>query len=165
MIGGVHISYYYNCQRKLWLYAKYTRMEHSSEDVMIGRVISESSYDRYHHEVRVVTDEAHVVFDFVDTKNKIVHEIKKSMKMKELHEWQVKYYLYTLYKLGLHGFRGVIRYPKQRRVVEVILTEEDIKTIKEALDGIEKIINASKPPPVIKKPYCKSCSYYEFCYC
>ena len=165
MIGGVHINYYFHCHRQLWLYAKYARMEQSSEDVRTGKVISENSYDRHTHEVRIVTDDAHVVFDFVDAKNKIVHEVKKSTRMRELHEWQIKYYLYVLKKLGLEGFKGVIRYPKQRKIVEISLTEDDVKNIEEALKGIEKVLSASKPPPVIKKPYCRSCSYYEFCYC
>lgn len=165
MIGGVHINYYFHCPRHLWLYTRYTRMEQFSEDVRIGKVISENSYDRYVHEIRIITDEAHFVFDFVDSKNKIVHEIKKSLKMRELHEWQVKYYLYVLKKLGLDGFKGVIRYPRQRRVVEVSLTDEDVKKIEQALEGIREILNLDKPPSVINKPYCRSCSYFEFCYC
>lgn len=140
-------------------------MEHNSEDVFIGKLISSNSFNRKKHEIKFIDEEDSIVIDFIDKNRKIVHEIKKSNKFEELHIWQVKYYLYVLDKKGLNGFKGLINYPKQKRYKEINLTEEDKVKIDRVIEDIKRILDLEKPLPVINKPYCKSCSYYEFCYC
>lgn len=165
MVNGVYINYYFHCKRHLWLFARNIRMEHNSEDVFIGKLISVYSFDRRRHEIQIVDEEDAIVMDFIDKNRKVVHEIKKSNKLEELHIWQVKYYLYVLEKKGIMGFKGLINYPKRKRSIQVELSDKDRTTIKEVIDDIHEIINSVKPPPVINKSYCKKCSYYEFCYC
>jgi CRISPR-associated exonuclease Cas4 len=85
--------------------------------------------------------------------------------MEELHIWQVKYYIYFLEKLGITGVTGEIDYPKLKRIVRVNLEDEDRQRFEEIFIEIESINNSSYPPQPINKPYCKKCSYFEFCYC
>ncbi len=165
MITGTHVAYYYHCQRHLWLYAKGIRYEDNSEDVKIGKLISEMSYDRKIHDIRITDNENDIAIDFYCKKKKVIHEVKKSKSMDELHIWQVKYYIYVLERIGISGVCGEIDYPKQKRVLKVELTEQDKALLRESIKNIENILTLATPPPVINKPYCKKCSYYEFCYC
>jgi CRISPR-associated exonuclease Cas4 len=149
----------------LWLFAKNIKWEDTSEDVRIGKIISEYTYERKKHEIHLFGEEGELVIDFIDKKRKIVHEVKKSNKMEELHIWQLKYYLYELEQSGIYGFTGEIDYPKQKRLIKVELSEEDRVKIRDSIKEIEKILSSKIAPLPINKPYCKKCSYYEFCYC
>jgi len=105
-----------------------------------------------------------VKIDFYDSKNKIVHEVKKSDKLEAAHVWQLKYYLYVLQNAGIDGVTGVLEYPKQRQKEEILLSERDVSEIETMKTEIEHIMNANDCPAVINKPFCKRCAYYEFCY-
>ena len=58
---------------------------------------------------------SNIVLDFYDSKSKVIHEIKKSDKMEEIHVWQVKHYILVLENKGVLGVTGVIDYPKLRQ--------------------------------------------------
>lgn len=55
-------------------------MEHTSEDVYIGKLISENTYIREKHEIHIENREHEISIDFFDRKRKILHEVKKSKK-------------------------------------------------------------------------------------
>ncbi|MCE5331448.1 MAG: CRISPR-associated protein Cas4, partial [Bacteroidales bacterium] len=101
-ITGTLFNYLHVCHRKLWLFANGITMEHTSDAVYEGKLIHESAYpqrpERY-QEVEV----AGIKIDFYDQKNKVIHEIKKSDKIEDAHEWQVKFYIYTLENIGVEG--------------------------------------------------------------
>ena len=102
--------------------------------------------------------------DFYDSKNKIIHEIKKSNKVELAHEWQLKYYIYVFEKNGITDVSGVLEYPTLRKTKEVFLSELDIDAIEDMKSGINQVIGSDECPPLQKKGICKNCSYYEFCY-
>jgi CRISPR-associated exonuclease Cas4 len=139
-------------------------MEQNSDVVSQGKFISENTYTRANHEIRIDTEDGTIMLDFFDGKTKTVHEIKKSDKMEDVHLWQLKYYLYVLEEKGVEGVTGVIDYPKLKEKVTVNLTEEDRVTLKETMRNIEDIASMPQPPEVVNKPFCKNCSYYELCY-
>ena len=60
--------------------------------------------------------------------------------------------------------KGSLNYVKEKKVDEVILGEEEEKSIEEILIEIKKILELRYPPKVEKYPYCRKCSYYDFCY-
>lgn len=93
---GTQINYYFLCHRKLWLFTNKIDMEQNSDLVASGRFISESTYKRESHEIDISTDTDNIVLDFYDTKKKLIHEVKKSDKMEDVHIWQVKYYISIL---------------------------------------------------------------------
>lgn len=163
-ITGTLFNYLYVCHRKLWLFANGITMEHTSDAVYEGKLIHESAYpqrpERY-QEVEV----AGIKIDFYDQKNKVIHEIKKSDKIEDAHEWQVKFYIYTLEKIGIEGVTGILEYPQLRKTSHVSLNDEDRRRLMEDTIKIEELIESEKCPPIIKSKICKSCSYYEFCYC
>ena len=162
-ITGTHISYFFICRRKLWLFASGITMEHTSQTVAEGALIGKTTYlqrsERY-KELEIAGSK----IDFYDTKNKVVHEIKKSDKAEEAHEWQVKYYIWLLAQNGIDGVTGILEYPKLRETKQVQLPKEDEATISIILEQIKQLIAEKECPAVINKQICKSCSYYDFCY-
>ena len=94
---GTHFNYYLICQRKLWLFANGIQMETTSDLVYEGKLLHETSYPRRAEKYQEIELDG-VKIDYYDPRNKVIHEIKKSDKHEEAHEWQVKYYLYVLFR-------------------------------------------------------------------
>lgn len=158
---GTLINYFFVCKRKLWLFGRQINFEPESDIVALGKLLSETSYDRQKKEIRI---EETISIDWIDLKNKVIHEVKKSDKLEEAHLWQVKYYLYFLESKGVHGFRAEINYPKFHRREIVELTDTDRKKLKEVAEEIEEILASDKSPMKTRIPACKRCSYFEFCW-
>ncbi len=163
-VTGTHIHYYFNCHRQLWLFANGINMEHTSDTVYEGKLIHETSYSERSERYKEVSI-GPVKIDYFDQKNKVIHEIKKSSKLYRSHVWQVKYYIYILEQAGIEGVTGILEYPKERKTEEVYLSEPDREYLKELIEKIEQLIHSETCPHSIKKPKCKNCSYYDFCYC
>jgi len=162
-ITGTHFNYYQLCHRKLWLFASNIQMEHTSDLVYEGKLIHESSYPQRsakYEEVEI----GGIKIDYYDAKNKVVHEIKKSDKKEEAHEWQLKYYLYILEKHGINGVTGILEYPKLRRTSEVVLSQVDKDEIERQLLAIGEIITRDVCPDKLPVTKCRNCSYFDFCY-
>ena len=162
-ITGTHINYYFICHRKLWLFANGIQMEHTSDLVFEGKLIHESTYPQRsekYEEVQI----GGIKVDFYDTKNKVIHEIKKSNKIEKAHEWQLKYYIYIFQQAGIDEVSGILEYPKLRKTEEVFLSTKDIEEIKFIEKEIKQIIASEKASDVIDNKICKRCSYFDFCY-
>ncbi|MDR2286927.1 MAG: CRISPR-associated protein Cas4 [Prevotellaceae bacterium] len=162
-ISGTHLNYYYVCKRKLWLFSNGISMEHTSDLVYEGKLIHETSYPQRSERYEEISIGGCKI-DFYDAKNKVVHEIKKSNKIEEAHEWQIKYYLLTLERNGIEGVKGILEYPalRQTKFVELATTDKD--TIVELEKQIMMLVELEQCPPLIHSKICKSCSYFEFCY-
>lgn len=173
-ITGTHINYYRVCPRKLWLFANGISMEHTSDLVADGKLIEEASYlqrsEKYEqielsHELDGVLLTGKI--DFFDAKNKIIHETKRSNKVEIAHIWQVKFYLWLLVLNGIgtmDELKGIIEYPTLRKTEIVVLGEDDITYLKNAVLSIRQLAESAVCPPVLNSKICKSCSYYDFCY-
>jgi CRISPR-associated exonuclease Cas4 len=160
---GTHFNYYLICHRKLWLFANGINMESTSELVYEGKLLHETSYPRRSEKYQEISLDG-IKIDFYDPKNKVVHEIKKSDKHEEAHEWQVKYYLYVLEQNGIEGATGLLEYPKLHKTDEVLLTTPDREAIREMIEKIGKIIQDEHCPERIPKTKCRNCSYFDFCW-
>ncbi len=163
-IIGTHFNYYQVCKRKLWLFANGINFEHTSDLVFEGKLIHEDSYPQRSVKYEEIELDG-IKVDYYDTKNKVIHEIKKSNKIEKAHEWQVKYYLYVFEKNGIEGVTGLLEYPVLRKTQPVNLTDSDCGKIEEMKADIENIISDMQCPPLVQKSWCRNCSYYEFCYC
>ena len=58
----------------------------------------------------------------------------------------------------------MLEYPTMRQTMPVILTDEDRDEIRQMEKEISNIIESDVCPPLVKKRFCKSCSYYDFCF-
>jgi CRISPR-associated exonuclease Cas4 len=162
-ITGTHVNYYFVCHRKLWLFANGIQMEHNSELVDEGRLIHETSYPRRAERYQEIALEG-IKIDYYDPETQTVHEIKKTGKMEEAHEWQVKYYLYVLQRNGIENPKGLLEYPKLRQKKDLVLEEGDQEKIQEIEKDIQRIISLGNAPELNKKSICRKCSYYDFCW-
>jgi CRISPR-associated exonuclease Cas4 len=163
LITATYINLYHVCHRELWLHANGIRMEHTSDTVAEGKLIGESSYpERAEKYTEIEVDG--IKIDFYDARNRVIHEVKKSDKVEQAHVAQVKYYISKLEGQGLTGVTGLIEYPKLRSRETVELTDADRLQIPLWEADIERIISADNCPPLLRKPICKQCSYFEFCY-
>ncbi|HOJ93464.1 MAG TPA: CRISPR-associated protein Cas4 [Dictyoglomaceae bacterium] len=158
-VTGIKINYLFVCERKLWLFDRGIGMEHTSEKVLLGKLLDEFSYPK-EKKRRVLIDDL-ISIDILNEDE--IREIKYSNKLEEPNRMQILYYLYYLKKLGIQK-KGVLNYPKQKRREIVELTPVEEKKIEDAIKRIEEIIKMETPPPVEKKKYCKRCAYYEFCF-
>lgn len=162
-ITGTHFNYYQICHRKLWLFANGINMESTSDAVYEGKLIHETSYPQRSEKYEEVEIDG-VKVDYFDARHKVIHEIKKSNKVEQAHEWQLKYYLYVFERNGITGCTGVLEYPTLRQTSKVVLTDVDREMIEEKEKGIRAILEADVCPPLAKKGLCKNCSYFDFCY-
>lgn len=138
-------------------------MEHVSDLVFEGRLIHEDSYPQRSGKYEEIELDG-IKVDFYDPKRKVIHEIKKSNKVKTAHEWQLKYYIYVFEQNGMEGVTEVLEYPALRKTQEVMLSDADRKQIKEMEVEIQRIISSDDCPSLQKKGICRNCSYFDFCY-
>lgn len=158
-ITGTEFNYYLLCRRKLWLFSHGIHMEHTSDSVLMGKLIDEHSYPRAKKEILI---DGVVKIDFMD--DGAVHEVKKSNKMENAHVGQLLYYIFCLRQKGVDIRKGVINYPKQKRTTEVELTPEKEIEIAETIDKVKEIEGMEVPPGVLNARICKKCGYEDFCY-
>jgi len=158
---GTQVYYYIVCQRKLWLYSHHLEMEKSSEKVDLGALLHETSYPRLKkHEVLI---DSLIKVDILEESGKVL-EVKYSNKMIEASRLQVLYYLYYLKHKGFGGLVGELRFPRQKRKEDVILTKEKEMEVEAALQNITQLIGLPSPPAVEWSGMCRSCAYAEFCW-
>ena len=162
-ITGTHFNYYFVCKRKLWLFANGIAMEHTSDLVFEGKLLHETSYPQRPERYEEMEIDG-IKVDFYEARNKIIHEIKKSDKIEDAHEWQVKYYIFVLERNGIEGVTGLLEYPALRQTNKVLLSDEDRKQLNVIEDDIRRIVESDECPATIHSRICKNCSYYDFCY-
>jgi len=162
-VTGTHIHYFFNCKRQLWLFANGIQMEHTSDTVFEGKLLHETSYAQRSEKYKEVQIGS-IKVDFYDFKKKIIHEIKKSSKMKDSHVWQLKYYILVFERAGIEEVSGILEYPKERSTEEIYLTNIDREFLEELEQKIDLLIHDENVPKVDFMPKCKRCSYCDFCW-
>lgn len=160
-IGGTLIWYYYICHREVWLMSRHLEPSQSNPFIEIGRLISETSYEREKKQIHL----ENMIIDIIkrDGKDLIVGEIKKSSRFETAAKMQLAYYLFRLKRLGIEA-KGELLFPKEKKKLEVVLTEELERELRKAESEIKNIMSMPYPPKATKIRYCKSCGYREFCY-
>jgi len=135
-------------------------MEHTSDTVYMGKLIGEETYSREKKEVLV---DGIIQIDFVG-RDRVIHEVKKSNKVEQAHEYQLLYYLYHLKQKGIEDVRGELNYPKLKQKKCVELNPEKEAALLEIFQKMNSIIKQAKPPSRLNVSFCKKCSYYELCW-
>jgi CRISPR-associated exonuclease Cas4 len=136
-----------------------------------GKLLHETSYPQRaikHTEVELSANFEGITLtgkiDFYDAKDKIIHETKRSDKVKNVHIWQLKYYLWLFELNGIPEVRGLLEYPQLRQTSEVTLQEVDRSYLQETVRQVRQLLQQENCPARLKAKICKSCSYYELCY-
>lgn len=159
------ITYLHLCHRKLWLRHNHINMENATGNVHVaeGKWIDETTYQRRSSKWRSL-NLGNAKIDHYDPVTNTIREVKKSSKLEHAHIAQVKYYIYLIKQRGLDGATGIIEYPKQKKTTQVVLTEKDEVDIQGWINEVERITNSTECPLAVKKSYCRSCAYYDFCF-
>jgi len=160
-VSGALIQAYTICPRQAWLLGHAIEPWRDHERLTLGRLLHATAYPRERHELSLPG----MKIDFLRNEEEVLvaAEIKLSSRGLTSHKRQLGYYLLRLREEGLEA-KGELRYPRERRVVEVALTPELEAEVKQALVELEKLLEKPKPPPPKRVPYCTSCAYYEFCW-
>jgi CRISPR-associated exonuclease Cas4 len=129
--------------------------------IEIGRILSEESYKREKKNIYLEG----MIIDVMKVKDGevIIGEVKKSSRFEKAAKMQLSFYLLKLKKIGIEA-KGELLFPREKKKVEVILTDEIENELKIAEGKIKSIINLDKPPEAKKIKFCKNCAYEEFCF-
>lgn len=159
-ITGVMVYYYFVCKRKLWYFCHEIQMEDENEDVLLGKLLDETSYNKADKHINI---DNVINIDFVKSHREL-HEVKKSRAIEEAGLWQVKYYLYYLKKRGVDNLKAKIDYPMLKKNLVVELAKEDILALENIISEILEIKKAELPLRLEEKKFCKKCAYYDLCF-
>lgn len=159
MISGLHVQYYFICHRKLWLYSKNLGLEEEHERVLDGTLLHERSYKNADKKELFIDQ----TFKVDVLEGEYVREVKLSSNMTDADKYQLLFYLYQLKKRGLVR-KGLISYTKEKKTEEIVLTEADEKKIEVIEKEIEDLIQSESVPKLVRKPYCRQCAYFDFCF-
>jgi len=159
-INGTLIWYYYVCPRQVW-YASHAIMgEQDNESLQLGRHIHEVFYPDRKKELLIDNT---IKIDLIPYEG-VIAEIKKSSKKLKSAIMQLAYYLYYFkHKKGVE-LHGRLLFPKEKKQVEVVLTEDLEKELEEAITNIEKIVKKPVPPPAAWTTACRNCAYKPMCW-
>jgi CRISPR-associated exonuclease Cas4 len=151
------------CQRQAWLMSRNLTADQQSLFLEIGRLINETSFEREKREIYLA--DIHAKIDMITRKNGslFICEIKKSSKTLETGIFQLKYYLYLLKQKGF-SYKGIIKIPKERKSIEVELSENDMEEIKKKVELAKSIISSDEPPTLKRLKICSKCAHFEFCW-
>lgn len=135
--------------------------------IEIGRLISEETYRRDRKEIMIQTPESSggMIFDLLRREGEdiVVAEVKKSSRFEKSATMQLAYYLMRLKMFGIEA-KGLLLFPKEKRKIEITLTEELERELLHAQSEIKRIISLQKIPEVKQIKYCSKCGYQEFCW-
>ncbi len=160
-VTGTLIWYYFICNREVWLMSRQLTPDQENTDLALGRFFHEESYNRNVKEISL----GNIVIDVIkkDNGRLIVGEVKKTSKFKKSAKMQLLFYLKQLRELGIEA-SGYLLFPKEKKRIEVELTEKDEEELERVVRDILRIIYLDKPPKAEKIRYCRNCAYNEICY-
>ena len=159
-VTGVMVYYYFVCKRKLWFFCHQINMESENEDVILGKILDDNSYQKDDKHINI--DDV-INIDFI-REEKELHEVKKSRVLEEAGVWQLKYYLYYLQKRGVVDLKGKIDYPLLKKTMKIELYDKDIKEIERIIEEISVIKRAELPPALLESKVCRKCAYFDLCF-
>lgn len=160
-VNGTLMNYYFHCKRQCYLFGNRMNMEDNSEEVKIGKAIHEERAEQANTEIAI----ENIRLDKLTAE--YLTEVKKSDADVEASKWQLIFYLKVLKEKGIER-KGKLEFAeknkKDKKTIVVELTDDEEKKLQQYIQEIEELLMQEKIPPVLNKPQCKKCAYYEYCY-
>jgi CRISPR-associated exonuclease Cas4 len=160
-LTGNLVNAYYICKRKFWLYARQFNPDPETDLLLLGRIISERSYQREKKEILFEGGKIDLVKR--DGQDVIICEIKKSSKGLKAAMMQLAFYFKKLKEKGVYA-KGEILIPEEKKKVPFELTQELEDELENGIKDMQQIMVNNNPPPVLKTNFCKNCAFFEFCF-
>lgn len=150
-------------------------MEQESDMVALGRLLDEVSYPRDEKQLQIeaeAPDGTALVgkIDRMKLKQGVLHETKKSRSCEEAHIWQVRFYLWLLYRNGVKRsdgspFTGQLDYPLLKRTENVVLEAAHVAELEHTVKALCELARREAPPLALtKRDFCRKCSFEELCF-
>lgn len=151
------------CPRQAWLMSRQMTADQENSFIDIGRLIDETSFER--EKKKIYLADIGAMIDMVTKKDGtyFIAEIKKSSGTLPTGIFQLKYYLFLLRKKSIM-VKGIIKIPKEKKSIEVELTQDDCETIERKLKELGVILEQEKPPLAKWLGVCPKCGHLEFCW-
>lgn len=160
-INGTLMNYYIHCKRQCYLHGNRINLEDNSEEVKIGKALHEAKENDKNTEITI----ENIKIDKL-TKEYLT-EVKKSDADPEAAKWQLLFYLKVLKEKGIIR-KGKLEFieknRKDKKTVILELDDEIEKQLYQYEEAIKQLLLKEEVPPVLNKPKCKKCAYYEYCY-
>ncbi|WP_049968221.1 CRISPR-associated protein Cas4 [Haloferax prahovense] len=153
------VKYYHTCHRELWFYSNKLDVDRSNTGIVHGSKIDDTTYTDGRRRVFI---DGTIAIDVLE--DGTVVEIKRSSKLEQPGEWQLKFYLWYLKTNKGLDVDGQLSYPRERKRESVELTTEDEEYICKIIPEIQEIIERPAPPDPELKPICDTCAYHDFCW-
>jgi CRISPR-associated exonuclease Cas4 len=160
-IGGTLIWYYFICPRQVWLIAHQLTPDGEDTNIQIGRLIDETSYAREKKQLIVGSSKMDIFR--AESDGLVVGEVKKSSRYRRSARMQLAFYLKELRGRGVHA-RGELRFPREKEIESVELTDTLIGELDKAEAHIREIVALEHPPLPARIHLCTKCAYAEFCW-
>jgi len=151
------------CQYQAWLMQHGLNPDQNNYFLELGRFIDKNTYKREKRSIDLAGYPAKIDIISKDKGGYLVVEVKKSSKALDSAIWQLKYYLYILRKKDL-VFKAKLKIPEERKNIDIVLTENDIKEIEKKLENISNVIFNDEPPDKKRLKVCSACGHNEFCW-
>lgn len=155
------MNYYFHCKRQCYLFGNRMNMEDNSEEVKIGKAIHKERAEQSNTEITI----ENIRLDKLTTE--YLTEVKKSDADIEASKWQLIFYLKVLKDKGIDR-KGKLEFVEKnkgnKKTVVIELTGDMEKKLQQYIQEIEQLLMQEGSPPVLNKPKCKKCAYYEYCY-
>lgn len=160
-VNGTLMNYYFHCKRQCYLHGNRLNLEDNSEQVKIGKALHEERDKKENTEIAL----ENICLDKLS--NEYLTEVKKSDADVEAAKWQLLFYLKILKEKGIIR-KGKLEFMEKgktnKKVLYYELTEDLEEELEHYISSIETLLEANEIPEVLKKPQCKKCAYYEYCY-
>lgn len=160
-VNGTLMNYYFHCKRQCYLFGNRLNLEDNSEEVKIGKAIHEERAEKENTEIAI----ENIKLDKLTAE--YLTEVKKSDADIEASKWQLILYLKVLKDKGIDR-KGKLEFVEKnkssKKIMMVELTDEVEKELNQYMQEIEALLQGEEIPPVLDKPKCKKCAYYEYCY-
>lgn len=160
-VNGTLINYYFHCKRQCYLFGNRLNLEDNSEDVKIGKAI---------HEEKNQSENTEIAIDNIKLDKlteEYLTEIKKSDADIEASKWQLILYLRVLKDKGIYR-KGKLEFVEKnkgnKKIIYVELTDEVEAQLEKYIKEIEELLFQENIPECTKKPSCKKCAYFDYCY-
>lgn len=160
-VNGTLMNYYFHCKRQCYLFGNRLNLEDNSEEVKIGKAIHEERAEKENTEIAI----ENIKLDKLTAE--YLTEVKKSDADIEASKWQLILYLKVLKDKGIDR-KGKLEFAEKnkssKKTMIIELTDEVEKELNQYIHEIESLLQGEEIPPVLDKPKCKKCAYYEYCY-
>lgn len=160
-VNGTLMNYYFHCKRQCYLFGNRMNLEDNSEEVKIGKAIHEERAEKENTEIAI----DNIRLDKLTAE--YLTEVKKSDADVEAATWQLIYYLKVLKEKGMIR-KGRLEFAEKnkssKKTVIIEFTEEKERELNRYIKEIEELLEQNNIPPVLSKPKCKKCAYYDYCY-